>query len=203
MKVASVTGASPPGYDDDAFRQEALEAILQGFKHFRRRHIVDLGRADRGFYMDFYPWRAEDGTLFLSMALYSQFHCKEPIFEKKTAPLTAPWKQRQRLFKKAAALMEAQVADHIKRPASGDAFDPLAADTPLQSWEQIGYPLPPAPPRQKQTATPSVRLTRHWILADSGPEAPPMVQFRFAAPLDNYAGEIKTARGALTLPPSL
>jgi hypothetical protein len=203
LKVASVTGTPPAGYDDDTFRQETLEAIASGFKHFEIRDKAILGRADRGFYMDFYPWRAADGTLFLSLALYSQFHCKEPIFETKETPLTGPWKKRGELFKKAAALLEAQVAAHIKRPESGDAFDAVAADKKVLGWEQIGYPLPPPPPRQKADAAAAARLTNEWVLAAPDPDAPPMIQFRFAAPLDNYAGEVKSGRGELILPSAL
>ncbi len=203
LKVAAVTGTPPAGYDDNTFRKEALEAIAEGFKHFQVQEQALLGRADRGFYMDFYPWRAADGTLFLSLALYSQFHCKAPVFEKKEDPLTGPWEQRREMFRQAAALMEKQIAAHITQPDNGDAFDAVAADTPVLSWEQAGYPLPPAKPRQAGTMVATTRLTTDWILAASAPDTPPMIQFRFAAPLDNYAGEVKTARGTLNLTPAL
>ena len=119
------------------------------------------------------------------------------------APLTGPWERRLELFKQAAALLEDQVAAHIKQPANGDAFDAVAADLPEVSWTQIGYPLPPAPPRQALADTAEARLTPDWILAASEADAPPMIQFRFAAPLDNYAGEVKIGRGTLTLDASL
>ncbi len=203
LKVAAVTGTPPPDYDDAVFQEEALAAIAKGFKNFELRPSAALGRSDRGFYMDFYPWRAADGTLFLSLALYSQFHCKEPIFEKKKIPLTGPWEKRQEMFRQAAILLEKQVAEHIRRPESGDGFDAVRADLPNLSWEQIGFPLPPRPPRQKATDTVAAALGTNWTLAASDPDAPPMIQFRFAAPLDNYAGEVKSGRGALTLSPSL
>ena len=203
LKVAAVTGTPPPGYDDQAFRREALEAVAQGFKHFRTRGEVALGRADRGFYMDFYPWRADDGTLFLSLALYSQFHCKEPIFEKKKEPLTGPWEKRQEMFKQAAALLESRVAAHIRQPENGDAFDAVDADVPVLKWDQLGFPLPPERPRQATNDAAAARLTPEWALAAPDPQAPPMIQFRFAPPLDNYAGEVKAGRGILNLPASL
>ena len=203
LKVAAVTGTPPANYNDGIFKKEALEAIAQGFNHFQVERQALLGRADRGFYMDFYPWRAADGTLFLSLALYSQFHCKKPIFEKKQNPLTGPWEQRREMFRQAAALMEKQIAAHIKQPNNGDAFAAVAADVPVLSWEQAGYPLPPAPPRQTFANAAAASLTSDWILAASDPDAPPMIQFRFAAPLDNYAGEVKTGRGTLRLAQAL
>ncbi len=203
LKVAAVTGTPPPDYDDEAFRREALEAIGQGFKHFKTRREVTLGRADRGFYMDFYPWRADDGILFLSLALYSQFHCKEPIFEKKAAPLIGPWEKRHEMFKQAAALMESRVSNHIREPENGDAFDAVDADLTFLGWDQLGFSLPPKPARKAMADAAAIKLTADWALAAPDPDAPPMIQFRFASPLDNYAGEVKSGRGILNLPASL
>jgi hypothetical protein len=51
----------------------------------------------------------------------------------------------------------------------------------------------------------AVRATipRKWALTKSGPEDPPMIQFRFPAPLDNYAGEVTSGKGEFVLPESL
>ncbi|MFZ2041294.1 MAG: hypothetical protein WAV08_11410, partial [Desulfobacterales bacterium] len=184
LKVAAVTGTQPAGYSHEAFLEEALESIGRGFGHFQFQPVVDLGRADRGFYMDFYPWLAPDGTLYLSLAVYSQFDCEFPIFEKKQDPLIGPWKERRKLFEQAAALLEAAVVRQIGSPASGDAFEPVAAAVPRLSWEEIGFPLPAAPARAAADNTPEVALARVWTLEGPGPEDPPIVQFRFQAPLD-------------------
>lgn len=203
LKVAPVTGTQPAGYRHEIFLEEALESIGRGLTHFQFQPAADLGRADRGFYMDFYPWLAPDGTLYLSLALYSQFDCESPIFEKKQDPLVGPWKERRKLFEQAAAVMEAAVVRQIGSPASGDAFDPVADTLPRASWEQIGFPLPAAPSRAAADNTPDVALARVWTLEGPGPDDPPMIQFRFPAPLDNYAGEVKAAAGRLSLPETL
>lgn len=199
LKVSPVTGFPPRNYDHEAFLQEALAGIREGFEHFRFRDRVDLGRADRGFYMDFYPWRSRDGSLFLSLALYSQFHCKAPIFEKKKAPLTGPWQDRKALFRKAARILEAEVARHIRDPESGDSFTPVPEDTLRVSWPSIALALPPAPPRSRTAAAVDLTLPNDWILEPAGPDDPPMLLFRFPAPLDQYAGEITAAAGELHL----
>lgn len=203
LKVASVTGTPPAGYRHEAFLAEALASIVRGFEHFRLQDAAELGRADRGFYMDFYPWLSPDGTLFLSMALYSQFHCKAPIFERKKDPLVGPWRERDTLFQQAAALMEAAVVRQLRRPETGDAFDPLSSTLPRLSWEQIGFPLPQAPSSASLDIPPDVALSQNWMLEKPGPEDPPMMQFRFAAPLDHYAGEVKEGRGEFSLPQDL
>jgi hypothetical protein len=126
LKVSAVTGTQPPDYDNDMFQAEALGAIEKGFTNFSTQETADLDRADRGFYMDFYPWLSQDGTLYLSLALYSQFHCKEPIFHTEEQPIVGPWKDRIKYFQQAAALMEAEVEKRIKDPLGGDGFDAVA-----------------------------------------------------------------------------
>ena len=203
LKISSVTGTPPDGYDDKAFKAEAAVAIRKKLKHFRLLKTAELGRADRGFYMDFYPWRSEDGTLFLSMALYSQFHCKEPVFEVKKPPLVGPWKKRQKLFARAAAMMEEAIVRQINSPMTGDAFDPVKEKVPANSWESIGFALPPAPAKKEALTAAAAELSRQWVVAAPGPSDPPMIQFRFSAPLDNYAGEVKKAKGEVSLSPTL
>lgn len=200
LKVAAVTGFPPENYDHEAFVGEALAGIREGFQHFRFQESALLGRADRGFYMDFYPWLSEDGTLFLSLALYSQFHCKEPIFEKKKLPLTGPWQSRNFLFREAARIMEEEVVRQISDPESGDSFTPVAADTPQVSWQSIALSLPPEPPRSSAAPVRDMTIPADWVLEPAGPEDPPMLLFRFPAPLDQYAGEVTAATGELHLP---
>lgn len=198
VKIAPVTGTQPSGYDHEAFVREARVAMEKGFERFGTRETVKLVRADRGFYMDFYPWRAEDGTLFLSLALYSQFHCKEPVFEKKKEPLIGPYADRAKLFQRAAEIMEKAVADRIADIADGDGFDPVPEDTPAVAWIESGHPLPPKPERAVP-ADVDAEIPMIWMLASPGPDDPPMVQFRFPAPLDQYSGEVKNGTGEFRL----
>jgi hypothetical protein len=200
LKVSGVTGSLPENYDEDDFVKYALKQIGKGFKKFRMQTIADLSRADRGFYMDFYPWLSEDGTLFLSLALYSQFHCTAPVFEKK---ITGSWVYRKKLFRKAAILMEEKVAEIISDPASGDSFDPVDTSVAEKNWDQIGYPLPPPPKSKVADVKPQTKIPQNWMLAKSEPDDPPMIQFRFPAPLDNYAGEVVSGKGNFYLPQNL
>jgi polyisoprenoid-binding protein YceI len=200
LKVAAVTGTSPKDYNHDVFVAQALENIEKGFEKFRVQKSMDLGRADRGFYMDFNPWLSKDGTLYLSLVLFSQFDCKVPVFQKK---LIGPWQEYRHLFQRAGAVMENTVVRIIKDPDSGDSFVPVGENTPQKNWKSIGLPLPPAPKGKTAALNASVEIPQHWILATSGPDDPPMIQFRFPAPLDNYAGEVKSAKGEFFLAKNL
>ena len=140
LKISSLGGTLPKLYDESDFQVEAFNSILKGFKNFRLKKAISAGRSDRGFYMDFYPWLAKDDTLYLSLALFSQFHCKKPVF---THKLTGTWKKRSRLFKQAAKTMEAEIARQIENPVNGDGFSPVQNNVQTVSWSNLGYTLPP------------------------------------------------------------
>jgi polyisoprenoid-binding protein YceI len=146
--------------------------------------------------MDFNPWLSSDGTLYLSLVLFSQFDCKAPVFQKK---IIGSWQGYRNLFQQAAGVMEDTVARIIQDPESGDSFDPVGKNTPQTSWKNIGFPLPQAPKETTAASKVSTKIPHNWILAKSDPDDAPMIQFRFPAPLDNYAGEVKSAKGEFSL----
>ncbi len=202
IKISPVTGTPPADYDDARFQREARISIEKGFSQFRTRERAELDRADRGFYMDFYPWRAEDSTLFLSLALYSMFDCKKPVYKTGDAPLAGPWKDRERLFGQAAARMEQMVQKQVTSPENGDGFDPVPDTVPVTAWAALGYPLPEAPAEADSTIPVDAEVPRRWILnapdpGDDTSNSPPIVQFRFAPPLDHYRGEVTRGTGEL------
>ena len=100
----------------------ALKNIAKGFTKFDIQKTVELDRADRGFYIDFNPWLSDDGTLFITVVVFSQFDCKAPVFSKK---VIGPWKNYQKLFRQASRTGEDAVKQIIADPASGDSFDPV------------------------------------------------------------------------------
>lgn len=202
IKIAPVSGTKPPGYDHAKFTAQSTKEVVGAFEHFRLVPEVRLGRSDRMFYMDFNPWRANDGTLFVSLALFSQFHCKEPVFVQKGDVISGPWKSRNKLFARAARAMESAVEDQLSRTDTGDGFEPVASLTPTKSWNVLGLQLPTAPKRAQQTASSPV-LGTNWRVDSPGANAPPMILFRFPPPLDLYAGEVKKAQGQLKFAPGL
>jgi len=198
LKIGHVTGAAPKAYDHDAFERDATAAILSAFDRFKPSERVELRRSDRLFYMDFYPWLDESGELYLSVKLFSQFHCHKPIYTHHDEPFRGPWKRREEVFASAAAAMEQAVVDAMRASRLGDGVDPIRASTPLVTWESLGLPLPPAPATAARVAD-APPLARSWRLAEPQPNDPPRIQFRFAAPLDGYAGETTSVRGRLEL----
>jgi len=200
LKVTALAGSVPDDFDHYAFEAETRHSIVSGFEKFKLRKQISLGRSDRGFYMDFYPFRSPDDTLYVSVALFSQFHCKAPVFEKK---LQGPWNQRNRLFRRCAAALETAASQTIQDPEGGDSFDPVAETDPEKTWDEIGFPLPPEPLQKKMRLPSTAKIPRRWIYVEPGPMDPPMIQFRFPAPLDSYAGEVMRGSGVFNLSETL
>lgn len=203
LKVSDLGGTRPDGYTDQAFHDESIAAIVSGFSSFAMKDKTLVRRGDRGFYMDFYPWRGGDGTLFISLALYSQFHCKKPVFELKENKIIGPWDRRKDLFKQAGSMMEAEVKKHLADPYGGDGFDFVSLKTPVATWESLGYALPPVPRVMKNVKPTVIKLPTAWHVPAKPLDDEPMIQFHFPAPLDNYAGEFKMTSGQINFPVDL
>ncbi len=198
IKVAPVTGQVPEHHDPAGFASSAREAVLAGLRHFHLQDVVDLQRSDRSYYMDFNPWLSPDGTLHLSVELYSQFHCKKPVFTHGGKPFVGPWVRREALFAEAARALEDAIIRHMAAAGSGDAFDPVASRIPVVSFEALGLALPPAPPGPPAPEA-GVPRTRHWITDARKSGARATLVFHFPSPLSGYSGEVRRVRGKLDL----
>ena len=196
LKITEPTGpgAMPLGGDEAA-------AVAAGLGGFELRGRVELGRADRLWYANFYPYAgagadAGEGGYAVSAELYSQFHCHEPVWTSFDTPAEAA------TLDAALGLAAAAVGDELRRQLAGselgDGFDPVPASFPEASWEAMGLGLPERPAGSTAADARGVELVTSWeVVAD--PEAGPAVQFAFPAPLDAYAGEATEVGGSLTL----
>ncbi len=201
IKIAAVTGTRPDGHDDETFEREARRAIARGFHRFDMAASVEQQRADRAFYMDFYPWLSDDGTLYLSLAIYSQFHCKQPVFiTAPDVPLVAPWNQRGLLFARAARLLEKEVLRQVTLGETGDGISPVASSLRDMTWDALGMPLVANTRGAERAAVMSTEpLPLEWTLERG--DAPSLL-FHLAAPLDGYAGEVAGVAADITLAPA-
>ncbi|MGE3965529.1 MAG: YceI family protein [Planctomycetota bacterium] len=203
IKITPLTGAtSVAGSGDDVrfeFAQSARRAIEGAFSRFRRSEPARLGRSDRAFYMDFHPYRSPEGELFVTTELFSQFHCHTPVFSNRGDPLRGRWEERERVLASAARLLEEELVRQIANSDIGDAFDPVPADVPLKTWEEIGLPLPALARPVSGAATPDPDSTvgAVWRTVEAERNDDPRVLFRFAPPLDHYSGAAKGASGTL------
>lgn len=207
IKISPVTGSPPDGYDEARFLQRMKDVVVSSFDRFRRQENVSLRRMDREFYLDFYPWCADDGTIYLSTALYSQFHCKKPVYSSPGDKITGPHDRSDALFKKATRLLESKLVDHLNDTLWGDGFEPISSDVPRKSWDALGLALPPRPQRATSAsdAEKPPTLKTDWefkkgvnnVSARKG-----YFLFHFPAPFDSYSGRVGEVWGTFSFDPA-
>ncbi|NBC10387.1 MAG: hypothetical protein GVY24_01455 [Planctomycetes bacterium] len=203
IKITDLAGMPPGGFDQALFAKNMREALAAGFERFEQTDRVALGKSDRMFYMDFYPYRSEDGKLFVSTALFSMFHCHEPVYTRMDKPIRGSWDDRAAVFAEAAAELEAQVARLLDESKQGDGFDVVPEDVPTRSWEALGLSLPPKPEDATTIDPADVELAREWTVDVEAQQERPAVTFTFPSPLEQYAGRVTKLTGELTLGESL
>ena len=198
IKITALAGDLPADHDAQAFLDLAEAAIFTGFEQFEKRAEIELGPSNRLFYMDVYPHRSEAGMLSLSLAIFSQFNCIEPIFQRFEDPVSGPWEQAERVFAEAAAVLEAEVLRQISASPIGDAFQPVGSAVPTVTWADLGLALPPAPTGAADSRVADIELPLRWRI-EADDDSGPRLVFRFPAPLERYSGEVRELSGELVL----
>ncbi len=200
LKITDLAGELPQSFDAEAFKQRATQAMASGFEHFTWVDRIELGPTDRAFYMDLYPYRSEGGKLFISLALFSQFNCIDPVFTQFDDPVSGSFDRLDEVFARAGRRLEQAVAQQVQGSEIGDGFDPIPESVAVASWPSLGLELP-----ERSTAADSAAavgsiedLPRAWRIAPAEKNEPRLI-FRFPAPLERYSGEVGELAGSLTL----
>ena len=203
LKITALGGEVPDGFDQTGFVRESRQAIAAGMDRFEARKEVSLGRSDRLFYLDFHPHLAA-GVLFLSLEMYSQFNCHDPIYSGVDDPIIGPWEDRAEIFAEAAGLLEQELLRQMASSGRGDAFAPVPSGVPLADWNALGLGLPAAPPDagRRRGPSPDIDVPRDWTIALAATNGP-AVHLRFPPPIDNMTGEVPTLDARLTLGPNV
>lgn len=199
IKVTALDGMVPDGHDANAFHQEALQALARGASRFKLEAAYQAQRTDRAMYLALYPYHGADGKLFVSAEMYSQFNCVEPIFRRFEHPFAGTWKNWKAVFEEAGKILQDEVVRQLGSTAKGDGMIPIPASTPTRSWEDLGLALPKAPATLTQGNLPAIHLGTRWELEGPTESGASMLNFSFMAPVDHYAGEVKTLFGSLEL----
>jgi polyisoprenoid-binding protein YceI len=200
LKITGLEGDKPAGFDQSDFEKRARAAAMAALAGFKPEARVDLGRADRTFYLDLYPYRSADGKLFVTPAVYSQFNCHEPVYSGSGKAIEGKWSDYGAAFTAAARAMAEEVHRQIRESKLGDGFDPVPASAPAVTWESLGLALPPAAPASSRESVTTATLANRWVVEQpADPDAAPILQFKFPAPLDNYTGTARDVSGELVL----
>jgi YceI-like domain len=197
IKFTPLDGVIPPGFDQAAFHREALAALAKGANSATLQALFSAQRNDRAMYLALYPYHGTDGKFFLSAEMYAQFNCIEPIMKRFDNPFEGTFNAWQKVVVEAGAALQAEVAKQLASTTRGDGLLPVPTKTPTKSWEDLGLHLPKAPSGVVDVAANNILIVQDWEYAGPVEPGSPVLSFSFLAPLDNYAGEIKTLFGTL------
>ncbi|MEL6945798.1 MAG: hypothetical protein AAFO82_24350, partial [Bacteroidota bacterium] len=197
LKITAIKGAMPSELNQNKFEEITRTIFEKSMGKFSFQNQVNLERTDRIFYLDVHPYFSKNGNCFLSLEIYAQYSCKDPIFSNLASPLQGSESDWESLLEQAAQLLEQEVCRQILESTIGDAFSPIASTVPMANWEELGLALPVKDAQQNFDLTSAPVLPPSWNFHQALDASTPIVQFRFMAPLDRYVGEIKQIEGDL------
>lgn len=204
VKVTELGGTLPAGFDQAKFKKAALKAIDKGMARYKLSKHYEARRTDRLMYSAFYPFRSEDGKLFISMEAYSQFNCVIPVYKEFEAPVSGSWKEWEKVFEEAGKIVEGKIVEALNSVELGDGLLPLSSSVAAKDFEAMGFPLPEKPEgSEADFSAVDVKLSQNWVMDGPIAEDVPVVNFAFGAPVDYYSGEISKLQGYLKLDKAL
>lgn len=194
-KITPFTGAEYSAEELDSFQKQARAGIATGLSSMRLTSTVALNRTDRVFYLDFYPYVAEDGSVYISTALFSLFNCHVPVADYRSNPTVGTVDDLAGAFEEAAARLYEDIRTVQNSSTIGDGFEPVPASTALSSWNDLGLALPENPGGTVDLASLNQGVPAGvWGLDSSADQ---LIQFGFPAPLDRYQGVVKPGEATL------
>ena len=205
LKITDLSGNNlDKNFDQNTFKSAATAAILRGCleeknaaKKFQlAANSICKTKTDRAFYMDFHPYRNADSTYFLTVELYSQFSCIDPIYTNKGDAFSG--KDIMPLFEKAVKQLELEVFNAINNSEIGDGVSFISDKITIKNWDELNLNLPKEI-NKKIIINSNVEIPKNWSYAGALDKETPVIQFRFAPPLNRYVGEVKSMRGTLKM----
>ena len=200
IKVTPLKGSIPANWDNEAFQQDCKKAIIAGMQQFKLQAEINQTRTTRSFYLDIHPYLSQDGMLYLSGEIYSQFNCVKAVVSHLETPWhSGKWDHRQQLLEELGKTIEMAVLQEIQSSNIGDAFTGIPPEIEHKSWEELGFAFMQKQETQKMTNEQVIPIPSQWTVAPTKDSSEAIIIFRFLAPLDNYVGEVKALNGNLTL----
>ena len=194
LKLTKLTGEVPVGLDHEEFVDKAIKSFKSGFKKFQDGSI-DFEPADRAYYVDLHPYISNDGKVYISFEVYSQFNCVVPVISYINDPMVGPFEEYDRVFSALGRRVETLIINYSNSVKNGDGFTPIT-DQPAVSWTELGLNI-----QSKQSSTASYKIAAlevDWENPQALDELTPLIQFNFQPPLDSYAGEAMALEGFMS-----
>jgi len=199
LKITPLDGTLPNNFTQEAFSKKARKEILKGFDLFEISSKSTIRKTDRTFYLNFYPYLGSNDSLYISMEIFSMFNCVDPIYIQFDQPIKGTFKKSAKVFQQAAKYLEEEVTRQIANTAKGDAYEFVSESIVTKTWSSLNLDLPAKPAGAKIVDADAYQLSTNWKVNGPIDESTPVIQFAFLAPVDHYAGEVRTLEGGMNL----
>lgn len=197
LKITDLSGSLPEGFDKEEFMAKAYKGLAKGLKNYKLKEKQLVSTSDVVFHMDFYPYRSEDGQLYVSYKLFSNYDCIQAIHIPAEAS-SGKYKKLEKVFAEAANNMQEELKLQLDSSTLGDAMSPVENDFVVVDWKTLGLELPEAPDNNVN-ADMNLEIAQNWAYEGGLGEGMPSLQFSFPPPLHQYSGELKEITGQLNL----
>ncbi len=198
LKITDFSGVIEQGFDQSKFKKRIQQILTQKFNLIKFKSLIEQKTGDRTFYFDIYPWKSKNGDMALSLAIYSQFDCHNPVFSTKTS-LNGKIESLDTLVSSAAQLLETELLNILSSSPQGDALN-IIKEISHKKWSEIGLSLPKKPEGIKDIDPSKLKVVQKWKYSKKVNDSKtPAVFFNFPAPLDHYQGQILDSDAHLVL----
>ncbi|MFK7971706.1 MAG: YceI family protein [Bacteroidia bacterium] len=156
---------------------------------FVQKKEVQLWPSDRRFYLDVHPYVSQEGEVYVSAAIFSQFDCIKPIWENFEKPFSGKIAASDSILIALTKTVDRVVEKQLRNYDLGDALTPLPLGTKTLDWDDFAW----FSELHSHHATKVYPQLEANVFEKPQPLEKdfPMLQFNFPAPLDRYAGEVK------------
>jgi len=197
LKITDLQGSLAENFNEKQFKKNYLQGLKAGFKDVKFLPKKSINNSEEMFYCNFYPYRGEDGKVYISAEIFSHYDCIVPIYKQFDTPIVG--NSINEGFQLAAANIFAQIKRLVVESEMGDALNFIKKETASLQWKDLKLKKLKAPKAKQALNKAKVELPKTWTMIGPLDESTPLLAFHFPAPLMQYGGEIKKATGTISL----
>jgi|GEM_PF-1409962 len=197
LKVTDIKSIKPTVTEllkNSEYLETAKNAIRKGLNQYVTNNSVKLHKTDRIFYLDFHPYHINKDSLILSIELYSQFNCIDPIFKSKINGSNL-----EEVFMQAAIELQNEINKSLSNSDIGDAYTAVSGSIQIRNLNDLDIPQPKSETRKYNDIDINKPMPTKWKFKNGINGRTPVLQFNFKEPLTRYTGEIKSIDGTINL----
>lgn len=195
-KITAPTGKTE-GLDLAKINQQALQGLEKSLENWTYNTSYAVTDGDELFYMNFYPYIAEDGKVYVSAELYAHYDCHTPIYQQYKTP--AVGQSVETAFAQAGKDLLAEINRQLVESEAGDAMHFLSQKTKQTPWDKLPLQALQVPKRTTSSKSTTITLPQNWEMQGPVAQGAPLLSFNFPAPLRHYGGELKKVAGKISL----